>query len=135
MGAKILRRPGKRIKRKRRAKRFAKDLSETNLAAVAKRAKYERSPYHKTGPGGKKRRYPPASECDKRWTEELATKCLRESIRSGSISDNWASDFPRYIWCKVGPIVYEARLTNERQGVYHGYPLNSSDEWPRGIFK
>lgn len=128
-----MRQPEKRIKRKRRAKRIAKNLSGEHLKSVAAKARYEGNPYHKLGPGGKKRRYPPASECDKSWTEEQATEYLRKSICFGLVSDNWSSDFPRYVWCKIGPVVYEAKLTNETQGVYHGYPLNSRDEWPKGI--
>ena len=39
------------------------------------------------------------------------------------------SEFPRYVWHKDGDQWYEALLTNEGNGEYHGYPV-TSDEVP-----
>ena len=39
---------------------------------------------------------------------------------------------PRYVWCKVGSVVYEARLVNRELGEYKGWQLED-DEWPHSI--
>lgn len=39
------------------------------------------------------------------------------------------SGFPRYVWCRQGDSVYEARLVNQELGQYKGYPLKA-EEWP-----
>lgn len=37
--------------------------------------------------------------------------------------------YPRYAWKRVGDVVFEARLTNQEQGWFKGYPLDEPD-WP-----
>jgi len=44
----------------------------------------------------------------------------------------WEGDFPRYAWCRVDNIVFEARLVNRGLGEYKGWPL-TEDEWPERI--
>jgi hypothetical protein len=63
----------------------------------------------------------------------MATAALREAIENGLVSGDWPGDFPKHVWYKDGPVVYEARLTNKEQGTYHAYPLNGPEEWPRGM--
>ena len=61
-------------------------------------------------------------------------KWLRHAFQMHCFSGPWEGDFPRYVWCKVGDVVYEARLVNRGQGQYKGWQLEV-DEWPDGIEK
>lgn len=39
------------------------------------------------------------------------------------MSSKWDGDFPRNIWLKQDGVVYEARLVNQGNGGYKGWPL------------
>ena len=47
---------------------------------------------------------------------------LREAIAHGW-TGVWDNGFPRYVWRRVGDVIYEARQGSPGSGVYHGYPL------------
>lgn len=133
-----IRRPRKTYRPKRKVKRICSDCSSQRLEEAAHRAVYEGSPYHRNPKAGRipaSRRYPAASKCDQKWTLDLATKALQEAIRAGLVSDDWRGDFPRYAWYQDGLVLYEAVLSNQERGSYHGYPLNGKEEWPQGLEK
>jgi len=125
-----------RIKR-RRVKRIWRDCPWERLEAAAKNAKYRGSPYHCTtrnkGIVAAVRPYPLASKCADKWTHEVALKALVDGIKAGLVSDDWRGGFPRNVWFLDGVVVYEALLSNQVLGEYHGYPLNSREEWPTGL--
>jgi hypothetical protein len=62
----------------------------------------------------------------------LVTRWLREAILLGSVSAYWEGEFPRYVWRREGEVVFEARLVNQINGQYKGYPLNP-EEWPQNL--
>lgn len=107
-----------------------------DLDATAQRARYDPSPYHCQGTNKpllpRARLDPPASKCDAKWTLAAALEALKAGIRCGWVSEAWQGDFPRLVWYKDGPVVYEARLSEREQGAYHGYPIEE-EEWPRGL--
>ena len=41
-------------------------------------------------------------------------------------------ELPRYVWHQEGDVAFEARLVNQGNGEYKGYPLNP-DERPEGL--
>lgn len=109
---------------------------EVDLKAVALRASYIGSPEHKDSPSfaGQPRPRADAAICDRSLAtkQALVTRWLRKAIRLGLISAYWEGDFPRYVWHKEEDVVYEARLVNQSNGQYKGYPLNR-EEWPSNL--
>lgn len=118
----------------RRVKAIWNDCPSEQLKTAATIAIYEGSAYHRRRGNGNSatRRYPAASKCDDRWTNDTATKALRSAISQGHVSDDWRGGFPRNVWYVADEVVYEAFLHNEGVGAYHAFPLNE-DEWPRGL--
>jgi hypothetical protein len=81
------------------------------------------------------RDWPFASKCEAHWTIQTATRALRNAILSGYVSADWRGGFPRYVWHREGELVYEAFLTNQNQGHYKAYPLETQAEWPSALRK
>lgn len=104
--------------------------------ALAAKAVYTGSPYHKTGPFGRfpsARPRPDASRCDGSWTVARATDCLRQALRAGHFdAAHVRKGWPKRVWHKdeSSDTVYEAILGNDEKGEYHGYPLECRSEWP-----
>jgi hypothetical protein len=109
-------------------------LALKNAADVAI---YRGSPYHRTRQSrmgsSADRAWPDASKCDRRWTQETATRVLRGSIRDGQVSASWIGRFPKLVWTLVDDVLYEARLSNRVLGEYHAYPLEDKREWPQNL--
>lgn len=105
-------------------------------AALATRVTYIGSSEHKTGPSfaGRPRPRADATKCDTALNDRLEEiqRWLQRAFELQCFGPPWEGDFPRYAWCKVGEIVYEARLVNRGLGQYKGWQL-SPDEWPNGI--
>lgn len=121
----------------RRPRSIWRECPAERREAAAAVVIYEGSPYHRRGGAGQPtatRRYPAASKCDAKWTNELATQALRSAILQGLVSpdDDWRGSFPRYVWYRDGAVVYQAFLHNEGSGAYHAFPLNK-EEWPVGL--
>jgi len=107
----------------------------TDLELVAQRASYVGSSEHKSFPSfaGDARLKADASKCDPKLADvaEL-TNWLRGAIRAAQVGSLWEGDFPRYAWCRHDDVMYEARLVNQEQGQYKGYPLRPGEE-PEGL--
>lgn len=95
-----------------------------DLDAVAERATYESSPYHSTVARIRRPR-PDANKCPPEVSRDLqrVELWLREAIAQGR-TGVWEKGYPRYAWCRVGDVIYEARQGSPGSGVYHGYPLH-----------
>lgn len=106
------------------------------MTALAARARYVGSSEHKTGPSfaGVPRPRADATKCDTALNDRLdeIQGWLRRAFEFHCFGPPWEGDFPRYAWCKVDAVVYEARLVNRGLGQYKGWQLNP-DEWPDGI--
>lgn len=105
------------------------------MPKLASTASYVGSVEHKTQPSfaGPPAPRPDASKCDPQLgNQDTLTSWLREALEDGNIGAPWEGDYPRYVWHKVGDIVYEGRLVNQEQGQYKGYALRA-DEWPEGL--
>jgi hypothetical protein len=79
------------------------------------------------------RPFPHASKCPSWWDLIGATRALKEAIRIGCVSAEWRGGFPRFAWYMDGETLYEAALSNQDNGEYHAYPLESRNEWPKGL--
>lgn len=106
------------------------------VSELALRVTYVGSQEHKSGPSfaGEPRPRADATKCDPALSDRLdeIQNWLRHAIKVQCCGGLWEGDFPRYAWCKVGEIVYEARLVNRVLGQYKGWPLDP-EEWPDGI--
>jgi len=118
------------------AKKGAFESSE--LKRIAQSAHYVGSPEHKDYKSNlikdqKPRPRANASICPKS-IDELGevNRWLEQAILRGAISDDWQSNFPRYIWYKDKSKVYVGRLTLPGTGGYKGYPIEEW-EWPKKI--
>jgi hypothetical protein len=103
-----------------------------DLAAVAAKACYVGSVYHKDVPsfaGPVPRPRPDASICPRRlaWRKADIATWLQGAIRLGHCGAMWEGSFPRYVWHRAGAVVYEARLVNAFKGEYKGYPLEANE--------
>ena len=120
-----------------RRKDLIQNPSQEVLLRAAEAARYVSSSYHRSpgSPMGQplSRPWPHASRCPTKWDLPAATRVLKEAIRTGCVSEDWRGDFPRFAWHMDGEILYEAVLSNQTGGEYHGYPLESRAEWPRGL--
>lgn len=107
-----------------------------DLRAVALRATYTGSPFQKNTPsfaGRIGRPRPDANICprDLAWRREDVEAWLRAGIARGACGA-FRGDFPQHVWHREGDVVYEAFLTNQGNGEYHGYPLEEY-ETVRGL--
>jgi hypothetical protein len=100
---------------------------------VAARVTYTGNAVHKRypSPAG-----PPAYRADKAKCDQYAPEqwprlleALRIAIRAGFVSD-FRGPFPSRAWVWINNVLHEARLTQERTGDYHGFPLNDSRHYP-----
>lgn len=100
-----------------------------DLDQLASTARYWGSVEHKVvpTPAGKPqlRTRPRATPCPGHIQEfDTPTGWLREALRAGYVGYPWdLGMYPRYAWLRVEGVCYEARASNEEQGVYKGYPL------------
>jgi hypothetical protein len=92
---------------------------------------YHRSPGSKAGPVASRAGL--TSKCPPNWTNDEATRVLRNAIREGRVSMSWEHGYPRYVWHLDGEVLYEARLTNSGKGEYHAYPLEDKWQWPKNF--
>jgi hypothetical protein len=106
-------------------KRIHQNPDSKLIAQAAATAVYSPSEFHCPGVKGQpaKFRLKPASICPKRWSDDDATRALREAIARGDVSDAWEEGFPRYVWHRDGNTLYEARHTRGPGGSYHAYPI------------
>ena len=55
---------------------------------------------------------------------------LRDGISKGMISTQTHGDFPQNVWAVTQEgCPLEAQLGNREQGIYHGYPMPSTDDF------
>lgn len=106
--------------------------ADVDLDAVAEQATYESSPYH-SGAVRSPAPRPDASKCPSELSNDLerVKLWLRQAIQAGT-TGVWENGFPRYVWHRVGDVIYEARQGSPGAGVYHGYPL-SPEQHVRGL--
>ncbi len=124
-------------KRKRPVPRVIQPPPEgMNARGLASRVTYVGSPEHKTGASfaGASRPRGDATKCDPAMNDRLdqIQQWLRQAFELQCFGGPWEGGFPRYAWCMVGQIVYEARLVNRGLGQYKGWQLEP-EEWPDGI--
>lgn len=123
-------------RRRQRPREIQPAPSGVSGAELSKLVTYVGSSEHKVGPSfaGKPRPRADATICDSALSERLADiqRWLRQAVQLECFGPPWEGRFPRYVWCKVGEIVYQARLVNRELGHYKGWQLKT-DEWPTGI--
>ena len=109
------------------------DPDPDRLNRAADNATYHPNPYHCPGRDHVSR-VKPASICPRQWDRDEALRALRFAIRSGSVSNNWFNDFPRYVGYREedGTTVYEALSEVGTPGRFHAYPVEV-DRVPKAL--
>jgi hypothetical protein len=51
------------------------------------------------------------------------TGVLQEAIRRQCVGSEFRGGFPHLVWGRYQDELYEAQLTNQGNGAYHGYPV------------
>jgi hypothetical protein len=104
---------------------------------VADRVRYVGSPEHKTypSPAGQPRwrTRSDKARCD-RFAEAdwpVLEQALRDAIRTPCVDKEFRGDFPARVWAFINGILHEARLTNQMNGEYHGFPVEHELQYPR----
>lgn len=119
-----------RFPAKRRVLR--KSVSEAELEAAAKEARYAPSNYHCRIDGRLARRVKPATPCPRDFTLQQAGDAIRDAIRNRRVSREWIDGFPRQVWHKEGNVWYAACTNAGNIGTYHAYPIDVA-ELPAGL--
>ena len=114
--------------RRRTPHRSRRDLAKVGspeeLDALASKARYRPSTYHQENITGWR---PDKSKCPAAIDATVAKALLLAGIRKSMFSSQRRQGWPRAVWAVCGGVVYEARLANDVQGEYHGYPLPDGD--------
>jgi hypothetical protein len=102
----------------------------TELAAQATYIPYAVHKIHHV-PGTAPSRRSDATPCPIEVTLAEAQTWLRDAITVGDVGGSWdGKPYPRYVWTRIEERVFEARLSNQELGQYHGYPIDRQ-EWPK----
>lgn len=102
---------------------------------VEKHVKYIGSAEHKSYPsqaGPPALRHSDATRCDPRYKdkEEYITLNLKAAILQKTVSTEFESGFPKYVWGRLDGDLYEVRHINGPIGTYKAYKLEDPTEWP-----
>jgi hypothetical protein len=116
------------------------------LSEIADRVQYAGNPQHKSKANDYGLR-PPTSPrpgktlCDAlgEFPKHRAEELLRCGLLRGMISAQERGGWPQNIWAVFEGNAFESQLENQKQGIYHGYPMPVDDdfrrlilaEWPR----
>lgn len=110
--------------------------SHTDAAEVAERVSYRGSGKHKSYPAPNHEWEPvhrPGTAVCARFnpTEwHRLEEALRESIRRSCVQLEPRRGFPTRAWAYINGTLHEARLTNQGNGEYHGFPLEYESQKP-----
>jgi len=124
-------------------RRFAKHLpAKKALAALAAKIRYGGKPDHKRNPGDFGLTPPALPRDDKSLCDEVrvfkraeALELLKRGVERGMISEwDGSNGFPKNIWSMTDDgIPLEAQLENPGNGTYHGYPLETNDDFRESV--
>lgn len=126
----------KKFNTKRRIK--GNSLPVNVLEDLAKSVSYGGNPTHKRNPGDFGLTPPSFPRSDKSLCDNVqitkrtvALNLLKEGIRKGMVTEDWdGKGFPKNIWVVTDEgVPLEAMLENPANGTYHGYPLESNDDF------
>jgi hypothetical protein len=104
---------------------------------VAQRARYVGSPEHKTYPSrAGQPRWGTRSDkarCDRFGEEDWPRlqAVLREAILNSCVDKEFRGTFPARVWAFINGVLQEARLTNQVNGEYHGFPVEQEIQYPK----
>ncbi len=113
------------------------------LKELLKKAGYGGNPEHKKQAGDFGLTPPAMARPDKTlcdgvaiFKKTVALRRLKEGIKSGLISIQMRGEYPQNIWAvtRDGEVL-EAQLENEKQGIYHGYPISCEDPFKKVVLR
>lgn len=124
---------------------LAEPLPHGQAETLARLVSYAGNPHHKRNPGNFGLKPPSAPRLDRSLCDDVsifkreeATRLLREGARRSMISRTRTpnGDWPKQIWAVTdsGRVV-EARIDNQVQGSYHGYPMEPNNPHAALVFE
>ena len=132
-----MKRPQRRTKVRQKKELAAAGVwPREDLARMAKAARYVSSEYHKAMPDGQSvpKHRPDKTVCprpsDRR---SSAFQLLKGGFRRGMVSGVQRDGWPRVVWAVADGVAYEAILSNQGSGEYHGYPMKARSHFTRHI--
>ncbi len=120
----------------KRARVAAWPSGKPTPAAVAQRARYVASGEHKDYPSPEglwtMARKAGKAKCPhfKQTEWHLLQEVLRQAISASCVHGEFRGDFPLRAWAFINDVLYEARLSNQGNGDYHGFPLEYEEQRP-----
>lgn len=118
------------IPRKRTPPRPRTDLAavdaDGDIDTLATQARYKQSDYHRDNRTGWRR---DKTKCPEHVDVDTAEALLVDGIRRRMFSTQRRQTWPQRVWAVAEGVVYEAQLTNNGQGEYHGYPMRTGDRF------
>jgi hypothetical protein len=128
-----MKKPSQRKHSQRTKELTTETFTPEALEKLATSVKYIGSPEHKKAPSFAGRFAPRADAeiCNTslHGKQDLIKNWLQEAIKAAHFSKIMENGFPRHIWAVIDNQHYEARLTNQGNGSYKGYPI-SQDKCP-----
>jgi hypothetical protein len=125
----------KQVRRYRRKKKgMVDDWPDALLPPelLAERVRYLGSQEHKDYPShaGEPGLRSDATRCDPAITREQAEAVLKMAINWRCVSEQHENGFPRYVWGRLKGVLFQARLTNQEQGLYKGWAIEELEHRP-----
>lgn len=110
---------------------------------LALRVSYGGNPEHKRNPADYGLGPPPnprpsktLCDADGPLGKAEATDLLKAGVRKGMISQQTRGEWPQNVWSvSKNGVPYEAQLENRVQGIYHGYPMATDDDFRKAVLK
>lgn len=135
--------PRKTLHPKKRIRSAERNPAERHrLESLSSTAQYLGNPDHKRNPGDFGLTPPSRPRMNKSLCDTAnivsrpkAQELLKKGIQKGCISVQEAGGWPRLVWAVADGMVLEARLDNEAQGTYHGYPLDRDDPFVSAVIE
>jgi hypothetical protein len=121
---------------------LADTWSKERLTEFAEQFRYGGNPEHKSQPSDfclspPMNPRPGKTLCDKvrQFTKADAIELVRAGFKRGMVSIQERGGWPQNVWSVLEDQVFEAQLENRGQGVYHGYPMPSDDDFRQLVFR
>jgi hypothetical protein len=126
-------------------RRISPALKPDEIQRLVRLARYGGNPEHKKNPGDFGLTPPASPRPDKTLCDSVAifkrkeaARLLKEGIRRGLISAQVRNGYPQNIWAVSPsgiPLEAQQENSNDREVVYHGYPMPESDPFRKVVLK
>lgn len=118
-------------------------MTEEERVGLAQRSQYGGNPEHKYNPEDYEltppaRPRPGKTLCDAAGpiVKADAERLLQNGIAKGMVSTRQLNGWPQNVWVVTDTgTAFEAQLENRDQGIYHGYPMPTDDDFREKVLE